>query len=341
MVRGRPGSNMRSGTGPFEVAPLALAVVWANVTSMFAAAVADRAISISPCLGVTLPTRSPPGTTSRPKSKYTCSPPTSVSVIRSDLHRRWMRLPWWRNHGPRRERLELRRIRDHGIPATARLCVTGQKPYLGPPKTKSSYRTVKAPAVTMTALKRRFESTRRSRLRSGTAPTPTSVSIISELPASSSCSGRRADSPRDLGAHLAARRSSCQHRRARACTASATTSLPGSSTRAQASSGCNSPSSPPRPRSRSTPTLAVAEHPTRKPARSWPLPSAMCPGCAFRLQRVDEATGRCAVRPLSSVVHELDPRSRSPPRWDESAGPPAGRPGSCWRRAARRPGSGP
>jgi integrase len=37
------------------------------------------------------------------------------------------------------------------------ICVTGQKPYLGPPKTRTSVRTVKAATITMAALERHFE----------------------------------------------------------------------------------------------------------------------------------------------------------------------------------------
>jgi integrase len=37
------------------------------------------------------------------------------------------------------------------------VCVTGQRPYLGPPKTRTSARTVKAASVTMAALKQHIE----------------------------------------------------------------------------------------------------------------------------------------------------------------------------------------
>jgi hypothetical protein len=56
MIRVRP-SHMRSWVKDRSevLAPSTLAVVWSNVTSMFAAAVADRVIGTSPCTGVTLP----------------------------------------------------------------------------------------------------------------------------------------------------------------------------------------------------------------------------------------------------------------------------------------------
>jgi hypothetical protein len=38
------------------------------------------------------------------------------------------------------------------------VCVTGQKPYLGPPKTRTSVRTVKAVAITVAALERHLEA---------------------------------------------------------------------------------------------------------------------------------------------------------------------------------------
>lgn len=38
------------------------------------------------------------------------------------------------------------------------VCVAGQKPYLGPPKTRTSFRTVKAAAMTMAALERHREA---------------------------------------------------------------------------------------------------------------------------------------------------------------------------------------
>jgi len=56
MTRVRP-MNLRAWVKDRSevLAPSTLAVVWGNVSALFSAAVADRVIGISPCVGVTLP----------------------------------------------------------------------------------------------------------------------------------------------------------------------------------------------------------------------------------------------------------------------------------------------
>jgi len=138
------------------IAPSTLAVVWGNVNSMFSAAVADRVISISPCTSVALP--------DVPHHPHYIPSDEQVHQLAAALPERFAPIIYDAAGCGHRQGeimgLELDSIDFDAceIDITQQLiCVTGQEPYLGPPKTKTSVRTTKVPAVTIAALARHIE----------------------------------------------------------------------------------------------------------------------------------------------------------------------------------------
>ena len=132
--------------------PSTLAVAWSNLSSMFAAAVADRVIGVSPCTGVQLP--------EIPHRQHYIPSDEQIHILAAHLIQRYMAIVYiaagcgWR--GAEITGLEINAIDfdNAEIDVTQQLvCVTGQEPYLGPPKTKTSTRTSEIPAITLTALK--------------------------------------------------------------------------------------------------------------------------------------------------------------------------------------------
>jgi integrase len=157
MIRVRP-SHMRSWVKDRSevLAPSTLAVVWSNVTSMFAAAVADRVIGISPCTGVALP--------EIPHHRHYIPSDEQVHELAAGLPERYAPVVYVAAgcglRGAEITGLEIDALdfANSEIDVTQQLvCVTGQEPYLGPPKTKTSARTVEAPVVTMAALAQHIE----------------------------------------------------------------------------------------------------------------------------------------------------------------------------------------
>lgn len=139
------------------LAPSILAVAWGNVTALFSAAVADRVIGISPCIGVTLP--------EVPHHKHYIPADEQVHVLAENMPGRYAAIVYVAAgtgfRGGEITGLEVDAIdfTTCEIDVSQQLvCVTGQKPYLGPPKTRTSVRTVKAAAITMAALERQLEA---------------------------------------------------------------------------------------------------------------------------------------------------------------------------------------
>lgn len=157
MIRVRP-SHMRAWVKDrLEVlAPSTLAVVWSNVSSMFSAAVADRVIGISPCMGVSLPEVL--------HHRHYIPTDEQVHELAEALPGRYAAIVYVAagcgHRGGEIMGLEVDALHFDAreIDVTQQLvCVTGQEPYLGPPKTKTSVRTTEVPAVTMAALARHIE----------------------------------------------------------------------------------------------------------------------------------------------------------------------------------------
>ena len=153
MIRVRP-RHMRSWVKDRSevLGPSTLAVAWSNLSSMFAAAVADRVIGVSPCTGVQLP--------EIPHHQHYIPSDEQIHILAAHLIQRYMAIVYiaagcgWR--GAEITGLEINAIDfdNAEIDVTQQLvCVTGQEPYLGPPKTKTSTRTSEIPAITLTALK--------------------------------------------------------------------------------------------------------------------------------------------------------------------------------------------
>ena len=124
---------------------------------LFSAAVADRVIGISPCTGVSLP--------EAPHHRHYIPSDEQIHQLAEGLPERYAPILYVAAgcgmRGAEITGLEVDALDFDAceIDITQQLvCVTGQEPYLGPPKTKTSVRTIEAPAVTMAALARHIET---------------------------------------------------------------------------------------------------------------------------------------------------------------------------------------
>jgi integrase len=147
------------------LAPTTLHVVFSHLVSMFTAASVDRMIGVSPCIGVRLPDIE--------RGDYWIPTPDQVHALAQALAERRV------GYGPGSPHPARRLAAIPYVPAGCGLrpgetfglevdhidflrrevkveqqlvTITGQVPYLGPPKTKTSRRTVELPAVTAAAL---------------------------------------------------------------------------------------------------------------------------------------------------------------------------------------------
>ncbi|GGT09972.1 hypothetical protein GCM10010156_78100 [Planobispora rosea] len=133
------------------LAPSTLSVVYSNLASFFASAVVDRAIGISPCLGVRLP--------SVDERRQFIPTPEQVHTLAESLPARLASVIYLAAgcglrggeiFGLELDQIDLKR-READV-SQQLVCVAGRSPYLGPPKTKTSMRTVELPAVVCKAL---------------------------------------------------------------------------------------------------------------------------------------------------------------------------------------------
>ncbi|MDA2804580.1 tyrosine-type recombinase/integrase [Nocardiopsis suaedae] len=139
------------------LAPSTMSVVYSNLKSLFAWAVIDRVISISPCDGVKLPKETE-------KHEHFIPTPDQVHGVAEHLPARYSAIPYL-GAGCGLRGGEIMGLEVDAIDLEAGeidvgqqlVCVTGRKPYLGPVKTMTSARTVEVPDVTLRALERHLE----------------------------------------------------------------------------------------------------------------------------------------------------------------------------------------
>jgi integrase len=133
------------------LAPSTLTVVHSDLSSLFESAVLDRLIGSSPCAGVRLPQIE--------KHPHYIPTPDQVHTAAAALGKRHRAMVYIAAgcglRGAEITGLEIDSIdflrREIDV-SQQLVCVGGQKPYLGPPKTKTSARTVELPKVTAAAL---------------------------------------------------------------------------------------------------------------------------------------------------------------------------------------------
>lgn len=138
------------------LAPSTLGVVYGNLAAMFASAVIDRAIGVSPCVGVRLPDVE--------KHEHYIPTPEQVHTLAATLEARHAAVPYLGAgcglRGGEIFGLEVDSIdflRREVDVSQQLVSVTGRSPFLGPPKTKTSARTVELPKATAAALARHIE----------------------------------------------------------------------------------------------------------------------------------------------------------------------------------------
>lgn len=136
--------------------PSTLRLIFGYLSSMFAAAVLDRAIGVSPCVGVRLPTVD--------RGERFIPSAEQVHAVAEALPARYRAVVYVAAgcglRGGEIFGLELDDVawlqRELDVLRQAKK-MPGQPAYLGPPKTKTSRRTVELPAVTSTALAQHVE----------------------------------------------------------------------------------------------------------------------------------------------------------------------------------------
>jgi integrase len=134
-----------------DLAPATVRVAYAVLNSMFTAALRDRVIAMSPCVGINLP--------ALPHSEHTILTPAQVHALAAALPARYGAAVYvGAGCGPRHgETLGLEVDSVDFLRREVRVVQqltssNGRKPYLAPPKTKTSRRTVELPKVTADAL---------------------------------------------------------------------------------------------------------------------------------------------------------------------------------------------
>jgi len=134
-----------------QLAPSTVAIVYSRVAAIFAAAVRDRRIAVSPCVGITLPRR----------SRHTVEPlaTESVQALVEAVPDRYRALVILAAGTGLRQGECFGLDVDHvdflrrSVRVEQQLVtIGGQAPHLGPPKTEASVRTVPLPAVVSEAL---------------------------------------------------------------------------------------------------------------------------------------------------------------------------------------------
>jgi integrase len=139
-----------------ELAPSTLRVVYSHLAAMFARAVTDRLIGVSPCVDVRLPEVA--------SAPHLIATPAQIHALAAALPDRYRAVPYLAaGCGLRMGEimgLELEAVDFLGreVQVGQQLKVlTGRRPYLGPPKTKTSRRVVELPEAAGLPLARHLE----------------------------------------------------------------------------------------------------------------------------------------------------------------------------------------
>jgi integrase len=149
-------SHIQSWIKGLDLAPSTVRVTYSYVVALFGAAVRDRAIAVSPCTGITLPAIE--------ATDHLILTPAQVHALAEGLAPRYRAAVYVGAgcglRGGEVLGLELRHVdflrRD--VRVEQQLVVqSGGVPYIGPPKTRASRRTVELPKVTADALARHLE----------------------------------------------------------------------------------------------------------------------------------------------------------------------------------------
>lgn len=149
-------SQLQAWVKGVELAPSTTRIAYSYLVAMFGAAVRDRVIAVSPCVGITLP--------GLDASEHLILTPEQVHAVANAMPERFRALIYvgagcGLRHGEALG-LELEHIDflRREIRVAQQMTVTsGRSPFLAPPKTKTSTRTVELPKVTATALARHLE----------------------------------------------------------------------------------------------------------------------------------------------------------------------------------------
>lgn len=144
-------SHIQAWVKGVDLAPSTVRVLYAHATSMFRAAVNDRAIAQTPCVGITLPEVS--------GGDHLILTPKQVHELAAELPARYQAAVYvGAGCGLRQGEmlgLELQHVNflRREITVVQQLkTLTGRKPFLAAPKTKTSRRVVELPEVTAEAL---------------------------------------------------------------------------------------------------------------------------------------------------------------------------------------------
>ncbi|WP_197320594.1 site-specific integrase [Saccharomonospora sp. NB11] len=143
-----------------RLAPSTLATVYhGTLVPLFNAAVADKRIGSTPCVGIRLP--------EIPDSRYYIARPEQVHALAEALPERYRAIVYlaagcgWRGgeiFGLERDAIDFERREVHVRHQLT--VVTGRNPFLAPPKTKTSIRTNELPVVATEALRHHLDTFR-------------------------------------------------------------------------------------------------------------------------------------------------------------------------------------
>jgi integrase len=149
-------SHVQSWVKGLDLAPSTARVAYSVVVALFGAAVRDRAIAISPCSGITLPTVE--------STEHVILAPKQVHALADGIAPRYRAAVYLGAgcglRGGEVLGLELRHVdflRREVEVAQQLVVQSGGAPYIGPTKTRASRRTVELPTVTADALAQHLE----------------------------------------------------------------------------------------------------------------------------------------------------------------------------------------